>query len=309
MKLSVIIPTKDRPAVFNSTIVKVVETLQEIDAEVIVVNDSKTSDVFIPESSADIQIHNNPKSGVASARNFGASFSSGDILLFLDDDILINSSVVEGIFLLHKRYPDAAITLPRKYPEELIELAQQKSFGRFLIKTGFSSVKDELGPEWRDDEVFEIKVAASYCIFMSRAIFHKASGYDETFPFAGFEDYDFSMRMEKAQIRKFQCSKYFVDDNERDRIDLKNWLRTKFQASSTRAWAVSKGYSELIINYSMLKKILYSVLSWFKAIILGICYSMGNWKLLDPIYFRLVHILIGITIFEGYNDGMKRYAK
>ncbi|MBA2406813.1 MAG: glycosyltransferase family 2 protein, partial [Chitinophagales bacterium] len=110
MKLSVIIPTKDRLAVFNSTIVKVVEALQEIDAEVIVVNDSKTSDVFIPESSADIQIHNNPKSGVASARNFGASFSSGDILLFLDDDILINRSAVEGIFLLHKRYPDAAIT-------------------------------------------------------------------------------------------------------------------------------------------------------------------------------------------------------
>ena len=69
MKLSVIIPTKDRPAVFNSTIVKVVETLQEIDAEVIVVNDSKASDVFIPESSADIQIHNNPKSGADSARN------------------------------------------------------------------------------------------------------------------------------------------------------------------------------------------------------------------------------------------------
>jgi glycosyltransferase involved in cell wall biosynthesis len=309
MKLSVIIPTKDRPAVFNSTIVKVVEALQEIDAEVIVVNDSKTSDVFIPESSADIQIHNNPKSGVASARNFGASFSSGDILLFLDDDILMTRSAVEGIFLLHKRYPDAAITLPRKYSEELMKRAKELSFGRFLIKTGFSSVKDEIGLEWKDDEVFEINVAASYCLFMSKSTFQITNGYDEIFPFAGFEDYDFSMRLDKAKIKKFQCSKYFVDDNEKDRIDLKNWLRIKFQASQTRVLAVLKGYSELSIVYSEMKFFSYTILSPFKFMIIGICYSMLNLKLFDPIYFRLVHILIGITIFEGYNKGMRMYGK
>ncbi len=309
MKLSIIIPTKDRQEVFRTTIQKVIEALQGIDAEVIVVNDSKITEVFIPEPSVEVQLYKNPKAGVASARNLGASLSKGDLMLFLDDDVIINKSKVEAIFSLHNKYPDAAITLPRNYSEELLKTAKELSFGRFLIKTGFSSVKDEIGTEWKDDEVFDIKVAASYCLFMSRSTFLKTNGYDETFPFAGFEDYDFSMRMEKAKIRKLQCSKYFVDDNESDRIDLNNWLRIKFQASQTRARAVLKGYHELSISYSILKHIAYSILSPFRSIIKWICYSMSNLKLLDPIYFRLVHILIGITIFEGYNDGMKRYGK
>ena len=45
-------------------------------------------------------IINNPKIGASSARNSGVKKSSGELLLFLDDDIIVNSSNIIKILSL-----------------------------------------------------------------------------------------------------------------------------------------------------------------------------------------------------------------
>jgi len=259
MKLSIIIPTKDRPAVFNSTILKVIEALQGIDAEVIVVNDSKTSDVFIPESSADIEIHNNPKSGADSARNFGASIASGDLLLFMDDDILISKENIITLFHLHHLYPRAAINLVWNYPPELLRSIQCTPLGRFLVRYGFTSMKDAMGSEWQEAKIFETTGTASFFLFMHQTSFLISGGYNEYFPHAG-SDYDFSMRLKEKGIKKLIHTNSMVYHNELDRINIDNWLKRQQNGAETRAWGFVLGRNELKLNTSYGKKIVYSCL-------------------------------------------------
>src|SRR5687768_17265350 len=91
VELSIIIPTKDRVAIFYKTLKNAFQAIADIDAEIIIVNDSKTSIVEVEALYRDkVAVYNNPKSGVASARNYGAARASAGLPLFLDDDMLIS---------------------------------------------------------------------------------------------------------------------------------------------------------------------------------------------------------------------------
>lgn len=309
MKLSIIIPTKDRGMIFLNTLQHAISAIQEMNAEVIVVNDGAKPITIDDKFPGYVQVVRNKNAGVASARNFGATLATGDLFLFLDDDIVINRNAIDGIFELHQEHPEAAITLPRKYPETLLKEARQLPFGRFLIKNNLTSIKDELGPAWVDNAVFEVEVAASFCLFMSRNTFERSGGYDESFPFAGFEDYDFSRKLKDAGIVTLQSSNYFVEDNESDRIYLSAWMKREYQGAQTRAWGVLKGYPELKITYPHWKRIAWSALSRIKLLLAVMAGALPNHKFFDPAYFRLVHLLIGIHIFDGYQKVMKQNAK
>ncbi len=81
MKLSIIIPTKDRIEILNRTVENLVEAIKDVDAEIIIINDSKNP-LSLSINSNKKQIINNHKSGAASARNYGVKKTLGQILLF-----------------------------------------------------------------------------------------------------------------------------------------------------------------------------------------------------------------------------------
>ncbi|HOK22021.1 MAG TPA: glycosyltransferase, partial [Bacteroidales bacterium] len=89
--LSVIIPTKQREDIFYDTVIALDRALQsfDYDYEVIIVNnDNKALSIALP---SDFKLINCNTGGVAAARNMGAKYANGDILLFLDNDILISA--------------------------------------------------------------------------------------------------------------------------------------------------------------------------------------------------------------------------
>ena len=93
--LSIIIPTKDRTEILKLTLQKAIEAIEGFEIEIIVVNDG--NEIIQKIENPKIQYHNNPKKGVTTARNYGASLAQSDLLLFLDDDMWITKETINGI--------------------------------------------------------------------------------------------------------------------------------------------------------------------------------------------------------------------
>ena len=83
--ISIIIPTKDRETIFEKTLYSALKAVEGYDIEIIVVNDSKEHKVLLKDKYPNVIVVDNPKEGVASARNLGARIAKSDLLLFFDD--------------------------------------------------------------------------------------------------------------------------------------------------------------------------------------------------------------------------------
>jgi glucosyl-dolichyl phosphate glucuronosyltransferase len=89
MRLSVVIPTRDRPG----TLADVLRTLAEQDAEleIVVVDDGSTADLapVVAAAALPVRLERQAPSGLNAARDRGVAATTGEIVAFLDDDVLV----------------------------------------------------------------------------------------------------------------------------------------------------------------------------------------------------------------------------
>ncbi len=303
MQLSIIIPTKDRSEVFDETLRYAVQAIDHFDAEIIVVNDSKLSQPLIPGEFKKVRLLNNLKMGVASARNAGAKESKGDLLLFLDDDIMISRDSVEHVLKLHQEEKKGCFNVNWEYPISLQESMRLTQFGRFMKANGMTSFRGWYAdPSWRDNALFQSKSVASFHLSVSRKNFEMTKGYNEQFPHAGFEDYDFPLQLRDAGLSFYIDSRVTIFHNEEDRLKLENWLSSQERRAATRRVAVNLGYEELKLTYGLGKKILLTVVTTCSGLLLILLKSIPNFKSLDPLYFKVTAVLQAGKIYKGYTS-------
>jgi GT2 family glycosyltransferase len=301
VQLSIIISTKDRGEVFTGTFIAAQRAIKNISSEIIVVNDSKTNEVKPGEKSSNVSVVNNPKSGVASARNLGASLAKSDLLLFIDDDMVISEESLQAALKLHEKFPESCINLNWVYPPELMKRLAHTPFGRFQVKHELTSLKGwSRGHHWKDHEVFEATLAASYFLLIPKKVFLSVDGYDENFPHAGFEDYDFPSRLKKKGVKFYVDPLHYVFHNEEDRMNVINWLNRNVRSGETRKVAVTLGYRELSLKSSLLKTMAYRMLIPLRSFFIFLLGMIPPAKIFDPVYFALVNLLQGISIRKGY---------
>jgi len=106
LKIYIIIPFKNSETVIKRSLQSIYESNIE-PYEVIAVNDhSDDASVKIVKSFPCRLLNNSEKYGVSSARNLGAKKASGDILLFIDSDIVLKKNTLEK---LHECYENFEI--------------------------------------------------------------------------------------------------------------------------------------------------------------------------------------------------------
>lgn len=301
MLLSFIIPTYNRGEIFNRTFLSLVEASQGLQVEIIVVNDYKKAELILPVKKDNIRVVNNPKQGPASARNYGASLAQGEYLVFLDDDILVNRKNIETIVSLHQGKKMESYMLNWSYPEDLIDKIKNTKFGVFLIENSLTTMRGWRGDVyWSDDETFEVNSAASYCLVLHNEVFRTVGGYNDKFILAGFEDYDFPMRLMEYGVKFFIYPLDMVYHNEADRVTLKSFLMRKQSASITRRIGVDLGYQDLAIRYSSLKKLILEGLLRVSFFLYILACLLPNLKIARSLYGKLVGILTAVYIYRGY---------
>jgi glycosyltransferase involved in cell wall biosynthesis len=94
--VSVIIPTKNRAADLEVVIENLLQQ-SRLPTELIIVDQSAQQSFRKPIPIPLRYIHDPELSGAATARNAGMDIANGDILLFLDDDVILDEGFIEQI--------------------------------------------------------------------------------------------------------------------------------------------------------------------------------------------------------------------
>ena len=93
--ISIIIPCRDSRETLSKTL-RAIADLDPQPDEVLVIDDGSHDPIRI--SQPGVSVHRlNPGRGPASARNFGANIANGNILLFLDADVLPAGNIISTI--------------------------------------------------------------------------------------------------------------------------------------------------------------------------------------------------------------------
>jgi len=117
-EVSIVIPTRNRSEKLEKLLFSILRQTIRVN-EIIIVDDSddlKTKELIErlqnSFSEADITIRHfmsskNDVKSISRARNFGAKMAKGDVVIFLDDDVIINEDYVEKILEVFDMFPNA----------------------------------------------------------------------------------------------------------------------------------------------------------------------------------------------------------
>lgn len=303
--LSIIVPTYNREQILKRTIKSLIEASKGFNVEIIIINDSSDDLELKEEYRSYIKVFKNNKGkGVASARNTGAQIASSDILLFLDDDIIISEMVLKQLLNHFNNNPNYIYLPYWQYPDDLLDTLNNTSFGRFLYShnlmniMGYSNIKANYQ---NNHSLIEIPNGASYCLLIEKIKFLNVGGYNESFPYAGAEDYEFCQRLKECGFKFFIDLKLIVYHNEADRINLKEWLERKKRDSYTRKICAGLGYSIYHLSYSRLKSYILDLVYTFRNLFFLLLKFIPNHPFFDNVYSKIVDILIAAYIYAGYN--------
>lgn len=198
--ISVIIPFKDEEETIQRAILSVQR--QTLKPKEIILIDSDSQDQsrnlvmdMKRESKVPILVTSSPAKGVAAARNFGVTFSSGDIIAFLDADDVWVESKLKTQAMLHKNNPNVLSGTFAKYinPHGRV-VGNSPQFGSFFDMFVFA---------YKDLEV--PFVLSSWMI--TREKFFEIGQFDEKLMAAS--DYEFFFRALRKGIQ-IECVPHFL---------------------------------------------------------------------------------------------------
>ncbi|MCU4675546.1 glycosyltransferase [Catenovulum sp. 2E275] len=173
--ISFIIPAYNEESCIENTLLGIQKYSQKLNHEVILVDNGSTdSTQKIANEYCDQVIYFPEGDTISSVRNKGVEYSKGDILIFLDSDILLTEEWEENIFkTCHVLKSDPLILTGSKYTPP----NQYAWLNRFWFN-------------------IENKAPANYInsghLIISRSLFDRINGFDENLKTA--EDYDFCQR-------------------------------------------------------------------------------------------------------------------
>lgn len=178
--VSVVVPTHNRPQILADTL----ESLRDQTGaphqyEIIVVDDGSDPPVTVPEPVRLIRLEGEERSA---ARNAGASAASGELLIFIDDDIKVSTDFVEKHLSAHREWPDALLVGAIRLPEE----TRSTPFGQFRQRLEDRGIPQERGLTSKPN----ICTAANMSI--PRVRFQELGGFDPSI--TSGEDQDLALR-------------------------------------------------------------------------------------------------------------------
>lgn len=185
--LSIIVPTLNEERAIEGTL-RGIRQLNGLPYEVIVSDSGSTDDTaLIARRYADKVVGYSDRPSFARGRNFGASFATGDILVFLDADVTICN--IRTFFLkARQRFADdpqlVAIVPQVKVAREVRTRADGYSYK--IVNAYFYFVNNILGGG----------VGPGDCLIVRASTFSRVCGYDERLPL--YEDVDICERLAKV---------------------------------------------------------------------------------------------------------------
>lgn len=252
--VSVVVPTFDRPNVLKTTARALAAMSYRGDYEVIVVDDGsgKGTRTAIDQVRAEcptfpLQYIKQNNSGAARARNRGAQLAGGEIVVFLDDDMVVEEDHLDlHVSHLADSRHKRAVSGHWEFAPEIKKQLQQSSFGRFRLWLEDWN-QNAVAMEPVGEELFRATMLAAFDLGIRRDDFLSLGGFDETFPSAGYEDQDFALRARRAGY-EFIYDKKIVVYHLDQRTTIDSFSRRVSQGAFTAAIMARKYPEEFAGN-------------------------------------------------------------
>lgn len=203
MFLSVIIPTHNRAEVLRRTLNLLAnQTYPREKFEIIVINDGSTDATpdllaeFSKKQIFTLRPYTQKNAGAGQARNLGIQKSQGQILVFLDNDILPKPNFLAKHAEFHTIFPEpakAALGLTRLHPEALPQNFQQKIW----LKLGLFQVKFQ---DLRAQQLVNYQRFYTGNLSLKKKFLGNLS-FDSKFQTWGFEDSELGYRLQKKGLQ------------------------------------------------------------------------------------------------------------
>ena len=197
MKLSVVIPTVNRADLLAETVDRIAnQTLSREDYEILVVDNGSvdhTRNVLDQKSRLypNLKVFSQLKRGAAATRNEGTRNASGEIVLFIDDDIFAEPTLIESHLQYHAKHDRASIIGSVTAPWESVS----DPFLRYLRDRGiFNPYSITGGP-------LDFSYYHTGNVSTERSLLTESGGFNEEFLIYGMEDIELGYRLEKLGSR------------------------------------------------------------------------------------------------------------
>lgn len=203
--VSVIIVTKDRKKDLVICLKSVLSSTYTL-IEVIVIDNGSKRKIYKSIKSLYPQVivlRVDKNIGAAAGRNLGIEFSKGEYLLFIDDDAMVDTNMINELIVMFNKYQNVGVVQPKIYDMKDKNVLQGIGCNINLLTGRVSALGIREKDYGQYDSIREISSVG--CIWMvKRELVKKVGGYDIEY-FIPYEDLDFSFR-----IRKLGFKIYFV---------------------------------------------------------------------------------------------------
>ncbi len=215
--LSIVIPTYNEERHIGQLLDSIYSNDYKENFEIIVVDDgSKDNTVKIIQSYEKVRLFKQNHKGAAAARNFGVKQSKGDIILFLDSDVITHKNVLSKIDIYFKKNPDLKVLMGiySKNPVNKSLFTRYKALLDYYI---FTSTSDK-----------SITSFEPRCGAIKKEVFLEIGGFDTKYKGADIEDYEFGYRILK-KYKMYIDQSIQVDHNFPDfKTNTKNFFKRGF---------------------------------------------------------------------------------
>ena len=295
MIISIIVPTKERSKVLYQTLTEAIDAVDGFEIEIIVVNDG--GDLTNKIDSPIIQYYKNPKKGVSSARNFGASIAKSHLLFFLDDDIWISRETINAIIYITENIDlsRSVVCLNWEYPNILIDKLSNSKLGRYFIQSKYHTMEGRTHTQFDKTQTFiSSKGIGSASFLIAKEVFNKIGGYNENIVFQG-EDIAMYRNLTSSNINVMYYLPIVCYHLDNITTDIHNFLIRQYTGYLSQLKAEKdKIIEQQFENRFFLKNKAYKCLLPFEPIIIFIFEFLPDLKILDKVSFKIIGLLSSI---------------
>lgn len=312
--ISIVIPTYNRADILKECLEHLMS--QEISSgsgelrdqfEIIVVNDGGTDETahvvnnFVTRGQVSVRYLEKKNEGQGIARNYGVREAKGDVIVFIGDDILVESDFVAKHLAFHAAHPEISAGLlgfiewdPRMPKTPL-----------YTFMTNGSIILGRYGGHQFAFEKLEGKTEASYDFFYTSNISLKKElllkyTFDESFLKYGWEDIELGYRLTKETEFKLFYDKSLVGYHFHP-LD-ENGLKKRIFAIGKAAVLFHRKYPELGKVPRGLKKFIF----WCVSLPLFIWICDAGRKMFGGAWHNWYYYLLSKRFFlMGLQDGLK----
>jgi GT2 family glycosyltransferase len=209
VNISIIIISYNNKSTLENTLISIYKQVKETDFEIIIVDNASTENNvnMIRDEFQNVKIiENKTNKGFAYACNQGAKIAQGNILLFINSDIILQDNPIPKMLILFNKLPNIGIIgcqlLNSDKTYQPSYYSKPSLIKRFLDLIGIKKqlLLFQYNQRARTEEYFEVEIVKGAFMMITSSLFKELNGFDEKY-FMYMEDVDLSFRCLKQGKR------------------------------------------------------------------------------------------------------------